>query len=119
VPKLSTALTNPMALQSALLHLPNAIAQVIAVPYTVALASIDIANAAVIGIPSYDVNLFLDGILQAVNGQPLMGLVNAVGQPIASDIALYLWLTSLESTIINSPTEAAGPATGLPALGIS
>jgi hypothetical protein len=107
-----------MALQSALLHLPNAIAQVVAVPYTAALASIDIANAAVIGIPSYDVTLFLDGIQQAVNGQPLMGLVNAVGQPIASDIALYLWLTSLEATIINSPTEAAGPATGLPALGI-
>jgi hypothetical protein len=118
VTKVSTVLANPVALQSALLHLPNAISQVVAVPYTAAIASIDVANAAVVGIPSYDVNLFLDGILQAVNGQPLMGLVNAVGQPIASDIALYLWLGSLESTIINSPSEAAGPATGLPALGV-
>jgi hypothetical protein len=117
--KVTTLASNPVALQSALLHLPNAISQVVAVPYTAALASIDIANAAVIGIPSYDVSLFLDGIQQAVNGQPLMGLVNAVGQPIASDIALYLWLSSLEATIVNSPTEAAGPNTGLPALGIS
>jgi PE-PPE domain-containing protein/PE family protein len=118
VTNVSTLLTDPVALQSALVHLPNAIAQVISVPYTAALASLDIVNAAVIGIPSYDVNLFLDGIQQALNGQPLMGLVNAVGQPIASDVALYLWLGSLESTIINSPVEAAGPATGLPALGI-
>jgi hypothetical protein len=116
--KVTTLASNPVALGSALLHLPNAVAQVVAYPYTAAIASLDVANAAVIGIPSYDVNLFLDGILQAVNGQPLMGLVNAVGQPIASDIGLYLWLASIESTIIASPTEAAGPATGLPALGI-
>jgi hypothetical protein len=118
VTNMSTLLTDPVALQSALVHFPNAIAQVVAVPYTAAIASLDIVNAAVIGIPSYDVTLFLDGIQQALNGQPLMGLVNAVGQPIASDVALYLWLGSLESTIINSPPEAAGPATGLPALGI-
>jgi hypothetical protein len=103
--------TDPAALESALLHLPNAIAQVVAYPYTVLLPTADVLNAAVIGIPSYDVTLFLDGILQAVNGDP-MGLIRAVGQPIASDVALYLYLTSVESAAITNPTEAAGPTSG-------
>ncbi len=80
----------------------------VAYPYTVLLPTVDILNAAVISIPSYDVTLFLNGILQAVNGQPLMGLVNAVGQPIASDVALYLWLASLESAIIDESDGGRG-----------
>ncbi|MGO8768964.1 hypothetical protein, partial [Mycobacterium sp.] len=62
---------------------------------------------------------FLDGLLQAVNGQPVQGLMNAIGQPIASDIALYLWLANLEAAVIANPTEAAGPATGVPSIGIN
>jgi hypothetical protein len=104
--------SDPAALQSALLHLPNAISQVVAYPYTVLLPTADILNAAVISIPSYDVTLFLDGILQAVNGQPVQGLINAVGQPVASDVALYLYLASVESAAITNPTEAAGPTSG-------
>jgi hypothetical protein len=34
-----------------------------------------------------DLNIFLDGIKQAVDGDP-MGLVNAIGYPIAADTAL-------------------------------
>ena len=108
LPKL---LSNPAALEAALLHLPNAIAQVVAYPYTVLLPTADILNAAVISIPAYDFNLFIDGIMQAVNGDP-MGLLHAVGQPIASDVALYLYLTSVESAAITNPTEAAGPTSG-------
>jgi hypothetical protein len=104
--------SDPAALESALLHLPNAISQVVAYPYTVLLPTADILNAAVISIPSYDVTLFLDGILQAVNGQPVQGLINAVGQPVASDVALYLYLASVESAAITNPTEAAGPTSG-------
>jgi hypothetical protein len=119
VTKVTELASDPAALESALLQLPNAISQVVAYPYTVLVPTANILNAAVISIPSYDVNLFLNGILQAVNGQPVMGLMNAVGQPIASDIALYLWLTSLEFSVISDPSEPAGPATGLPALGIA
>ncbi|MGO8967796.1 MAG: hypothetical protein ACLQGN_30470, partial [Mycobacterium sp.] len=67
---------------------------------------------------SYDVNLFLDGMLQAVNGQPVQGLINAFGQPIASDIGLYTWLANLEVSAISDPTEAAGPSSGIPSIGI-
>ena len=58
-----------------------------------------------------DFDLFLDGIMQAVNGQPV-GLVHAFAQPIASDVALYLYLASLESAAITNPQEAAGPTSG-------
>jgi hypothetical protein len=82
------------------------------------LPTADILNAALISVPSYDINLFLDGILQAVSGHPVSGLMNAVGQPIASDLALYLWLANLDAAVITNPVEIAGPQTGLPALGI-
>jgi hypothetical protein len=112
VTKVTELASNPAALVSALLHVPNALAQVVAYPYTVLLPTADILNAAVVSIPAYDLNLFFDGLLQAVNGQPLPGLMHAVGQPIASDIALYLYLLSVESAAITNPTEAAGPTSG-------
>jgi hypothetical protein len=111
VPKVTGLLSNPAALESALLHLPNAISEVVAYPYTVLLPTADVLNAAVISIPTYDFDLFLDGIMQAVNGQPV-GLVHAFAQPIASDVALYLYLASLESAAITNPQEAAGPTSG-------
>ncbi len=131
---LSTLLSNPLALApglSALIahpgfatlgtvvtNLGNNVSTLSSDVYTLAYPTADVLTAAVISIPSYDVNLFLDGLLQAVNGQPVAGLMNAFGQPIASDIALYLWLASLESAVITNPTEAAGPATGIPSIGI-
>jgi hypothetical protein len=39
-------------------------------------------------LPSYDFNLFLNGVTQMVNGQPLDGLINAIGYPIAADVGL-------------------------------
>ena len=112
---LSTLAADPRA---ALTYLANTISSTASGLYGKLLGTADILNAALISIPSYDVNLFLDGILQAVNGQPVLGLTNAVGQPIASDIALYLWLVSLESGLLTNPVEIAGPNTGVPALGL-
>jgi PE-PPE domain/PE family len=60
----------------------------------------DILNAALFSVPAYDVNLFLDGISQAINGQPVMGLINAFGRPLAADIALYMVLASYEKAIL-------------------
>jgi hypothetical protein len=112
---------DPAALRSALT--PTNIADTISITasglYGKLLPTADILNAALISIPSYDVNLFLDGILQAVNGQPLMGLSNAIGMPIADDLALYLWLSQLDGSVIGSTVESAGPATGIPAIGIA
>jgi hypothetical protein len=56
--------------------------------YATLLPTSDIATALAVSLPSYDINLFLNGIIQAVNGDPVGGLVNAFGNPIAADVGL-------------------------------
>lgn len=56
--------------------------------YATLLPTADIATAVAVTLPSYDVNLFLNGIIQAVNGDPIGGLTNAFGNPIAADVGL-------------------------------
>ncbi len=120
-PGLSALIANPgpATLGTVVTNFANNVSGVASDVYTLAYPTADILTAAVISVPSYDVTLFLDGLLQAVNGQPVQGLMNAIGQPIASDIALYLWLANLEAAVIANPTEAAGPATGVPSIGIN
>jgi hypothetical protein len=55
--------------------------------YATLLPTADIALALGVSLPSYDLNLFTNGIIQAVNGDP-MGLVNAIGNPIAANVGL-------------------------------
>jgi hypothetical protein len=55
--------------------------------YSTLLPTADIALALGVTLPSYDFNLFTNGIIQAVNGNP-MGLVNAIGDPIAANVGL-------------------------------
>ncbi|MGF2947465.1 PE-PPE domain-containing protein [Mycobacterium sp. Lab-001] len=55
--------------------------------YATLLPTADIATAVVVSLPSYDLNLFLNGISQAINGNPV-GLLNAIGDPIAADTGL-------------------------------
>jgi hypothetical protein len=55
--------------------------------YATLLPTADIALALGVSLPSYDFNLFTNGIIQAVNGDP-MGLVNAFGDPIAANVGL-------------------------------
>ncbi len=74
-------------LQTANTDVVNALTNIAETSYAVLLPTADLANAALTTIPSYDVNLFLDGIQQAANGNP-EGLVNALGDPIAADFGL-------------------------------
>jgi len=66
----------------------NSVASTASTAYGTLLPTADIATALVTTLPSYDANLFLDGISQAVNGQPVEGLINAVGMPIVADVGL-------------------------------
>jgi hypothetical protein len=111
--------SDPAALGAVVANLPNTLSKLAADVYTIGLPTADILNAAVVSVPGYDINLFFNGLLQAVNGQPVQGLINAFGQPIASDVGLYLWLANLEAAVIGNPSEAAGPNTGVPAIGIN
>ncbi|MFV0495148.1 hypothetical protein [Mycobacterium sp.] len=64
--------------------------------YAVLLPTADIANAMVTTLPSYSLNLFLDGIQQFADGDP-NGLINAVGNPIVASTGLITLAGGLEA----------------------
>jgi hypothetical protein len=67
------------------------------------LPTADIATALVVTLPSYDVNLFLNGVIQAIDGDPVGGLINAFGNPIAADVGLTTLAGGFELiTLINA-----------------
>jgi len=115
---LSTLAAIPVNLGNTITDVAHVASVLAADVYSIGYITADVLNAALISIPSYDLNLFLDGILQALNGQPVEGLINAVGQPIASDVGLYPWLLNLWVGAVTNPSEAAGPATGVHAGGV-
>lgn len=86
-------------LQAANTYLADTFTEITSRTYAVALPTADIITAAATSIPSYDLNLFLDGIEQAANGDP-MGLVNAVGKPIAATTALAIAGAGLEGLVL-------------------
>jgi hypothetical protein len=89
---LPSALSSPdsfiQALQTANTTVTNFITNAAAQSYAVLLPTADIANALVTSVPSYDVNLFLSGVEQAINGDPIGGLIYAFGAPVAADVAV-------------------------------
>jgi hypothetical protein len=93
------------ALKAANTNAAGAFSSALATSYSVLLPTADFANAALISVPSYDVNLFLDGISQAVGGDPL-GLINAVGDPIAADVALFTIAGGFEAIVLVSAAES-------------
>jgi hypothetical protein len=93
------------ALQAANTNTGNAFSSALATGYSVLLPTADFVNAALISIPSDDVNLFLNGILQAVNGDPV-GLINAIGDPIAADTALFTIAGGFEAIVLVSAAQS-------------
>jgi hypothetical protein len=69
--------------------------------YATLLPTADLAVAIGVSLPSYDFNLFLQGIGQAVSGNP-MGLVNAFGLPIAADVGLATLAGGFEFSVIEN-----------------
>jgi hypothetical protein len=81
--------TNDIAtiLKSANNDIVGGLTRAVSTAYSTLLPTADIATAVTVSLPSYDFDLFVDGITQAANGDP-MGLVNAIGRPIAADVGL-------------------------------
>jgi PE-PPE domain/PE family len=83
--------------------------------YGTLLPTADIATALVVTLPSYDANLFLNGIIEAIDGNPVQGLMDAFGNPIAASVGLttlaggfeFLTLQKALTTIL---TGAPNPA---------
>ncbi len=90
------------ALQAANTNFANTVSAALSKTTSFLLPSADIAFALAVSMPAYDANLFLDGIQQAIGGNPV-GLINAIGYPLAADTAL-VWvaaLPELELALIN------------------
>ena len=73
--------------------------------YSALLPTADLATAVVVTIPSYDLDLFLNGITQAINGDPVNGLVNAFGDPIAATVGLTTLAGGFEFTVIENTLQ--------------
>jgi PE-PPE domain/PE family len=84
--------------------------------YATLLPTADIATAVVVTLPSYDVDLFLNGITQAINGQPIQGLINAFGDPIAANVGLTTLAGGLEFISIESALSTILTGTPHPGL---
>ncbi|KQH80806.1 hypothetical protein AO501_20245 [Mycobacterium gordonae] len=85
--------------QAANTNLIDTVSKVAATSYAVFLPTADFANAVVTSGLSYNVNLYLEGIQQAINGDP-MGFVNAIGYPLAADVALIAGVGLLQTLVL-------------------
>ena len=87
------------SLQTANTNLADAFSAALSTGYSVLLPTADILNAALISIPAYDLNLFLSGIAQAIGGDPV-GLINAIGYPIAATTGLVVVAGGVEGLVL-------------------
>ncbi|MCV7103760.1 PE family protein [Mycobacterium palustre] len=87
-------------LQAANTQIVGAATTAFSTAYSTLLPTADITTAVLVSLPSYDVNLFLNGVTQMVNGQPLAGLVDAFGYPVAADAGLLPLVGGLEIAVL-------------------
>jgi len=68
--------------------------------YAALLPTADIVNAIVTMLPAYGITLFLSGIQQALSGDVINGLVNAIGLPIAAATGLVTTAGLIEVLVL-------------------
>ncbi|MGB9226306.1 PE family protein [Mycobacterium sp.] len=111
---LSAAVSSPAsfigAIQDVNTRVVNAVTGSTAAAYSVALPTADIANALAISLPSYDINVFLDGIERMADGDPVGGLVYALGGPFAADTAALTLFGGFEIRVIQQAIQQIGDA---------
>jgi PE-PPE domain/PE family len=88
-----------LSLQAGQSNVANTISNAGTDAYAVLLPTADILNASVTAIPAYDATFFVNGISQAAGGDPV-GLINAVGYPIAATTGLLTLLGGLEGLVL-------------------
>jgi hypothetical protein len=87
-------------IQGAVTNFANGISGTAATLYAIALPTADIVNAVVTVLPAYDVNLFLSGIQQAINGNVLGGLQYALVAPFAASAGLLTMAGGFELLVL-------------------
>ncbi len=94
------------ALQDANTAIANSIANASSNAYAVLLPTADIANMLVTSMPAYDINLFLDGIEQIVDGDPLGGLTYALVAPLAANTAIVTLASGFQLIVLQNTVDA-------------
>jgi hypothetical protein len=87
-------------IQGTVTNVANGISSAAASLYAAALPTADIVNAVVTVIPAYDLNLFLSGIQQALDGNVLGGLQYAFVAPIAATTGLLTLAGGFELLVV-------------------
>lgn len=85
IPSLDDLLTG---VQNGVVEIASRVSAAASALYATVLATADFINAGLITLPAYDISLFIDGLKQAINGEPIQGLINAIGRPIAADVGM-------------------------------
>jgi hypothetical protein len=88
-------------IQSANTNIVGTLTTDVSTAYAVLLPTADLGAAVLVSLPSYDVNLFLGGIGQALSGDPV-GLINAFGNPLAADVGLGVVAGGIEFFVIQN-----------------
>ncbi|WP_205873861.1 PE family protein [Mycobacterium camsae] len=89
-----------LELQATNSALSGAFVKAYSTAYATLLPTADIASEIAFTLPSYNVNLFLNGMLQVLNGQPIEGLINAIGYPIAADVGLITLASGFQAIVM-------------------
>jgi hypothetical protein len=93
------------ALQTVTTDIAYNISNSTAALYAAVLPTVDIVNAIVTMLPAYGINLFLGGIQQALSGDVINGLVNAIGLPIAAAAGLITTASLIEVLVLLQAVE--------------
>lgn len=103
-PRTGTGAAHPAGvistLQTVITDIAYTISNSAAALYAAALPTADIANAIVTMLPAYGITLFLGGIQQALSGDVINGLVNAIGLPIAAATGLVTTAGLIEVLVL-------------------
>lgn len=94
-------------IQTANTEVVDTITRSVGTGYQVLLPTADLVNALLTTAPSWNVNLFLEGIREFANGDP-MGLVNAIGYPVTADVTLITVAVALEILLIVGAAQLIG-----------
>jgi hypothetical protein len=100
------------AIESANTNIVGTLTGDVSTAYATLLPTADIATAIAVTLPSYDLNLFLDGINEAITVNPIQGLMDAFGRPIAADVGLVTLAGGFE--LINFVNAGQTIFTGVP-----
>ncbi|HEU0191348.1 MAG TPA: PE-PPE domain-containing protein [Mycobacterium sp.] len=95
---LAATAADPSAALPGITDISDALAGIGAIPGTLLMQTVDVLDAVVVSMPAYDISLFTDNL-----ADPL----NAIGLPIAADVALLTMAAGFEFELVDGAVTAA------------